>query len=699
METITTLLAEALSLCQAGHLEEGQQKYLEILKLDPVNTKALSNLASIAMHHGNLDKAIALFKKSLAIQSDQPIPYYNYGMALQKAKQLEQALTAYDVAIRLNPSFVQAYNNRGLTHSELKLHEDALADFNQAIQINPEYAEAYNNRGLTHSELKRHEEAMIDYNRAIQLNLNYAEAYNNRAITLSELKRHEEAMTDCNQAIQLNPNYAEAFNNRALTYSKLNRHEEAMIDYNRAFQLNPEIDYLLGLLLREKMKLCHWDDLDYLINKLKNGVENQQKCTSPFILGSLIDNPKLHKKNTEIYIKENFPLGAILPKIEKNKKNKKIKIGYLSADFHNHATMHLMAEIFEHHDKSQFELIALSFGPETKDIWRERAKSCFNQFIDVSNKSDIEIALLSRELAIDIAVDLKGFTRDSRTDIFAHRAAPIQVNYLGFPGTMGADYIDYIIADGVIIPEENKHYYSEKIIYLPHSYQANMRNRSMSDKTFTRKEMGLPDDSFVFCSFNNNYKITPATFDCWMRILQTVENSVLWLFQTNETAINNLKKEAESRGVNSDRLVFASRLPVEEHFKRIQLADLFLDTSPYNAHTTASDALRVGLPILTLIGSAFASRVAASLLKTVNLTELIATNPNEYESIAINIAKNPQKLQQLKSKLKDNVTTSTLYNSSLFTQHIEQAFLAIYDRLEGNLLPEHIYIKNTRLKE
>ena len=626
METITSLLDEALSLCQSGQLVEGQKIYLQILEREPTNIKALSNLASIALHNGNLDESIALFKTSLIIDSIQPISQYNYGMALQKAKEFENALSAYNAAIKLNPNFVQAYNNRGLTHSELKRHEDALADFDQAIQINPDYAEAYNNRGLTHSELKRH--------------------------------------------------------------------EDALADFSRAFELNPEMDYVLGRFMHTKMHLCDWETIDDLVNKTKKAIGNQQKVIIPFILGSLIGCPEIQKQNTENYIKATLPSVPLLPKIEKKQKNKKIKLGYFSADFHNHATMHLMAELFERHDKTQFELIAFSFGPDLHDEWRIRAKSSFDQFIDVRDKSEIEIAELARLLAIDIAVDLKGFTQDARTNIFTHRAAPIQVNYLGFPGTMGADYIDYIIADHTLIPEDNKNCYSEKIAYLPNSYQANIKNRSISGKTFTRKEMGLPEDSFIFCSFNNNYKITPTVFDSWMRILNRVENSVLWLFKTNDTAVKHLKREAEVRGVNSRRLVFASRLPVEEHLKRIQLADLFLDTLPYNAHTTASDALRVGLPLLTIMGKAFSSRVAASLLKTVNLQELIASDPNEFELIAIDIAKNPKKLQQLKSKLKDSLTTSTLYNSNLFTNQIESLYKMMYERSEGNLPPAHIYITN-----
>ena len=322
------------------------------------------------------------------------------------------------------------------------------------------------------------------------------------------------------------------------------------------------------------------------------------------------------------------------------------------------------------------------------------AIASFDQFIDVRSRTDLDVASLARELEIDIAVDLKGFTHGSRASIFAHRAAPIQVNYLGYPGTMGAAYIDYIIADPILIPNDKREHYSERIAYLPNSYQVNVKDRLISDKAISRKEVGLPEDAFVFCSFNNNYKITPQTFDRWMRILQAVEGSVLWIFKNNETAVENLKKEAELRGIDRSCLVFASFIPVGEHLKRIQLADLFLDTLPYNAHTTASDALRVGLPLVTLIGKSFASRVAASLLNAVGLQELITTTPEVYESLAIELATNPQQLEKVKNKLLTNLPTSPLYNAKLFTQHIEQAYQEMYQRYQDGLAPDHIYIEN-----
>jgi predicted O-linked N-acetylglucosamine transferase (SPINDLY family) len=351
-----------------------------------------------------------------------------------------------------------------------------------------------------------------------------------------------------------------------------------------------------------------------------------------------------------------------------------------------------MAELFELHDKNQFELVGFSFGPTAKDEMRKRLKNSFDQFIDVSAKSDMEIAQLSRSLNIDIAVDLKGFTQDSRAGIFANRTAPIQVSYLGYPGTMGADYMDYIIADKTIIPVESQSCYSEKVVYLPNSYQANDRKRLISERQFTRQELGLPESGFVFCCFNNSYKILPATFDGWMRILKSVDGSVLFLYSENDWAEKNLKKEALTRGVDCTRLVFAGRMPLSEHLARHRQADLFLDTLPYNAHTTTSDALWTGLPVLTLMGRSFASRVAASLLNAIGLSELITNTQEDYEALAIELAMNPKKLADIKLKLVSNRLTTHLFNTPLFTKNIEAAYIKMMERYLANLQPDHIFV-------
>jgi predicted O-linked N-acetylglucosamine transferase (SPINDLY family) len=412
----------------------------------------------------------------------------------------------------------------------------------------------------------------------------------------------------------------------------------------------------------------------------------------PFVLLALNDDVLLHKKSSEIYIQSKHPFNSFLGPIHSHKNGQKIRIGYFSADFHNHATGYLMAELLELHNKDQFELVGFSFGPRVNDEMQERLKKSFDNFFEISGQPDIDVARLSRNLNINIAVDLKGFTQDSRTGIFSYRAAPIQVNYLGYPGTTGANYIDYIIADKTIIPTDSQLFYTEKIVHLPNCYQVNDSKRVISDRQFTRQELGLPEKGFVFCCFNNNFKILPATFDGWMRILKAVDGSVLWLFQDNSWVTKNLKKEAYKQGIDERRLIFAERLPVLEHLARHRHADLFLDTIPYNAHTTASDALWSGLPLLTLVGQSFASRVAASLLNAIGLPELITNTQEAYEALAIELAMNPKKLADIKLKLANNRLTTPLFDTPLFTKHIEAAYIKMYERYQADLEPEHISI-------
>jgi predicted O-linked N-acetylglucosamine transferase (SPINDLY family) len=392
----------------------------------------------------------------------------------------------------------------------------------------------------------------------------------------------------------------------------------------------------------------------------------------------------LQLKASQTWSKE-FPQNDSLGPIKKTAPKPKIRLGYYSADFYNHATCILMAELFEKHDRSKFELFAFSFGPDIKDHMRTRVEAAFDQFIDVSTMSDKEIAEFSRMLGIDIAIDLKGSTKDHRFGIFSYRAAPVQVSYLGYPGTMGAEYIDYLIADKTLIPEESQKFYTEKIAYMPHSYQVNDRSRVISDSVFTKQEVGLPEEGFVFACFNSNYKITPDVFDVWVRILKSVEGSVLWLFEDNETAATNLRKEAQKRGLAPERLVFAPKMEISEHLARHKLADLFIDTLPCNAHTTASDALWAGLPVLTCMGESFASRVAASLLNAIEMPELITSSLTEYEELAVALGKDPQRIQALKQKLERNKLTTPLFDSSLFTSSFEDVLKQLFSKNITNI--------------
>ncbi len=407
----------------------------------------------------------------------------------------------------------------------------------------------------------------------------------------------------------------------------------------------------------------------------------------------LIDDPDLQRKVTEIFVNKHHPKNRDLPIIALYPKQKKIRIGYFSCDFHEHPVAALTAELYEVHDRNHFEIHAFSYGPDTEDKMNLRIKAGVDHFHDVRAMPHKDVAMLARSLEIDIAVDLGGFTQDARTGIFAMSAAPIQVSYIGYIGTLGANYYDYLVADQTMIPKEKQQHYSEKIVYLP-SFQVNDSTQPPPSTSLTRQDVGLPETGFVFCCFNNNFKITPTTFDSWGRILEKVKDSVLLIYADNESAQINLSKEITLRGIDPSRLIFGKRLSKSEYLARYRVADLFLDTHPYNAGTTASDALRMGLPVLTYLGSSAVSRHAASILNALNLPELITTTLEEYESLAIELATDPEKLKIIKDKLVSNLSTAPLYDTSLFARNLESAYSMMYDRYQRGLEADHIYVKH-----
>ena len=597
--------------------------------------------------------------KQVQPQSQAVAQLFQQGISLHQQGGLAQAKTIYEQVLAKQPKHFDALHMLGVIAAQTNNHALAVELMGKAIEINPNSASAYSNRGLALQDLKRTDEALASYDKAIALKPDYAEAFNNRGIALQDLKRLDEALAS----------------------------------YDKAVALKPDYEFVFGMKLHTQMNLCDWSDLPGQLDRLESALSEDRKVTTPLPLLGLIDNPELQLLASKIYAEARYPASDVLGDFIKRAPDGKIRIGYYSADFHNHATSYLMAELLEAHDAQRFELYGFSFGPDNQDEMRKRISDGFDQFIDVTKESDHEVAKISRHLGVDIAVDLKGFTKDSRTGIFAGRCAPIQVNYLGYPGTIGATYMDYIVADKTLIPQESQEHFSEKIVYLPHSYQVNDSKRKISDKVFTRHELGLPDSSFVFCCFNNNYKILPATFDGWMRLLKSVKGSVLWLFEDNPTAGKNLRKEAEVRGVDPTRLVFAKRLKLDEHLARHRLADLFIDTFPCNAHTTTSDALWAGLPVLTLIGKSFAARVAASLLNAMDLPELITQTQQQYEARAIELANEPEKLAEIKTKLHSNLRTSPLFNGELFARHIEAAYVEMQRRhIFGETL-DHIYVE------
>lgn len=692
--------------------------------------EVLHDLGLAYFHLQKYAESIETFKKALALRPDSFEVLTNLGNALKAIEKNEEALAYQSKAIEVNPHRAEGWLNKGVILNELKRYDEALAQYNQAILLKPDYLEAWSNKGNVLHTLKRFDEALIHHNQAIKLSNSDAETLFNKGFTLYELKRYEEALTHYNQAILLKPNYQEALSNKglvlhtlkrfneALTYyaqalklknsdagtlynngltlHELKRYEEALAYYELANQLNPDLDCILGTLVHERMIVGVWADIDSKISALANKLRTTKKATNPFNVLSVIDSPHLHLLAAKNWIEEEFPVNYALPDIPKYA-NKKIRVAYFSADFREHPVSALTAELFELHNRDRFEIFAFSLhSVPADDHVRARLIKAFDHFIDVDDLSDLQITELARKHQIDIAVDLGGHTQGARPGIFAYRAAPIQVNYLGFPGTLGAEYMDYIIADQTIIPKDRQLYYSEKIAYLPDTYMVNDSKREPTKKPLTKSEFNLPETGFIFCCFNNSYKINPPTFQNWMRILEKVDGSVLWLSENNAAFQKNLRSEAEKRGICLDRLIFAKRVADPSiHLARHMLADLFLDARPYNAHTTAVDALLAGLPVLTLIGESFASRVAASLLNAVGLPELITHTEEEYETLAIDLATNPEKVIALKQKLTQNHSKTALFDTKLFTRNIEHTYQIMYERHQAGLVPDHIDVTSS----
>ena len=674
-----------------GDMEGFHNLLLKASQQSDCSPKALYYLGSSLLERGQFQQATLYLDRAIKVAGEFFEALHDLATAQAQLGDTKLALQNYTKALQLKKDSPELHYNLARLYDEINQPDLALVHYKNAVEIDPGYAEAWCNLGVDLARLRRYDEALQSYDRALHLRPDDATTWSNKGIVLYSLKRLNDALAAYDRAIQLSPKYAQAWVNKAAFLHDQKQYPEAIDAYEEALRLDPNIHYAAGEMLHAKMKICDWSNIEIEIANLEGAVVNNQLASSPFPVVVASSSEEINFQVAQLYAKDQFSVYA-KPKFHVKKNVQKIRIAYFSNDFFNHATAYLMAELFELHDRERFEVIAFSFSPDTQDEMQTRLKKNFDQFIDVSNMSDQEVAALSRHMETDIAIDLKGYTTNSRPQIFALGAAPLQVNYLGYPGTMGADFMDYIIADEVLIPENNQKYYSEKIIYLKNSYQVNDSKRKISDRKFSRAELNLPEDQFVFCCFNNNFKILPMMFDVWARILARVPNSVLWLLEDNLLAKENLIMQAQARGIARDRLIFAGRMDLPGHLARHQLADLFLDTLPCNAHTTASDALWAGLPVLTQRGETLAGRVAGSLLTAIDLPELIAFSQKEYEDLAVELATNPAKLKAIKEKLASNRVSSPLFNAKTFTGSLEEALMKIHRRYQGGLPPEHLYL-------
>jgi len=661
--------------------------YERALQLDPEFAEAWFGRASVLFEREQFEDALAGFEKALGLKPDLAAAWLGKGNVFLALKQISDAFTAYDEADFISPDLAETWLCRGNLFLTLNQYDEALRAYDRAHQLGPDLAEPWSGRGAALNKLTLHDEALAAFDRALEMKPDLAEAWLGRASVFYELRRYKETVVALDRALELKPNFAQAWLTRGLAWSDLLQFEFAFLDFHKAFTLDPTLAFVEGYRLFTKLNLCDWANMEWDIEQLLRRLRLGQNVTAPFALLPLPSTVADQLQCAESAAKE----SAVFPSVWSGEvySHDRIRVAYLSADFRDHAVAYLTAGLFEMHDRARFEVTGISFLSAGDSPIARRVENAFENFVQVREKSDDEIATIIRQSEIDIIVDLMGHTKHSRFGIFARRPAPIQVLYLGYAGTLGVNHLDYLVADSTVIPEEHRSYYVEKVVWLPDSYLAADNRRAISPQTPTRQECGLPNSAFVFCSFNNPYKIAPNIFRLWMRLLQAVPNGVLWLSQAHPTTMANLRREAERCGVSPQRLIFAPKIAGNaDHLARERQADLFLDTLPYNAHTTASDALWAGLPVVTCLGETFAGRVAASLLKAVGLPELITTSLEAYEALALRLARETEFLASIKTKLARNRDTHPLFDTARFTRHIEAAYTTMWERYQRGERPE-----------
>ena len=667
-----TLLNHSIALCELGRFEEACAQCDRALLLGGEQARGHALRASALRGLKRGADALASYDRALELSPRNGEIHFNRGNLLQDLGRFEEALSSYAAALALAPDHVGVINNLGTALRELGRYEEALQSYDRALSIDPRSWQAHNNRGNLFTLTGRLDEAISAFEQAIVLAPRDPESHYNLGNALQDLGRHAEAMQSYTKALSLKPNYVEALINRAGAARRLKLYQKALADYASVRRLNPRSPYLEGYIAHTRAQCCDWTHLEdekALIDAIGRG----ERACEPFSLLSLCDDERVQQTCAQNWVEHKFARIAELPR-RAARQDDRIRVAYLSPDFRNHATSHLLSRLIELHDRRQFRIVGVSFGPKANDAMRRRISGAFDAFIDVSAVSDLTAAAMLEAEGVDIAVDLAGHTEYARTGILARRPAAVQANYLGYPGTMGARFIDYLIADPRIIPEASKPLYTEKIVYLPDTYQANDDQAEVAAVPSSRPQAGLPAEGFVFCCFNNSYKIRPHVFAVWMRLLRRVAGSVLWLLGDSPACVDNLRREAKSHGVAPERLIFAPRVSSAEHLARHKLAGLFLDTLPYNAHTTASDALRAGVPLVTCVGHSFAGRVAASLLQAVGLTELVTRSLADYEELVTKLAANPDHLARVRAELAANLRTHALFDADRFRRNIEAAY-------------------------
>ncbi len=598
---------------------------------------------------------------------------------LQNKGQIEEASKLFWEVLATDPGNAAALYSLSLIALNVGNHAEALRISDHGIKVAPFFSPLRLIHGAVLQAMGCKEDALQSYNKALEISPNYVEVLTNSGVLLRDMLRHKEALERFNHILTFEPTNTSALVNCGILLTEFKQSEQAVTMFKHLININPDYDYALGLLAYERLHMGDWTDFELLSKQIIEGIRSGRRTSKSLAFMSFSDSAEDHQLAANLFAQHFCPKRAVSYWQGERYSHKKIRLAYVSPDLREHPVGHLMAGVFELHDKFRFELTAISLGIDDGSRLRGRMLKTFDHFIDANQMSAPQIAKIMRDMEIDIAVDLSGYTSDSRADIFAHRPVPVQVNYLGYPGTMGTEYMDYILADRHVIPEYQQKFYNEKVVYLPDTYLPTDSSIQISERTPTREECGLPPTGIIFCSFSHDYKILPAIFVIWMRLLKQVPSSILWLMSRSDVSKRNLRLAAEQHGVDSSRLIFAGRVPlVEDHLARYRLADVFLDTHPYNAHTTAADALMAGLPVVTYMGNSFPSRVAGSLLHAIGLPELIAHTLEEYEQIALRLVTTPALLADIKARIAANQATYPLFDTEAFCRNLEAAYIAMW---------------------
>jgi protein O-GlcNAc transferase len=681
----------ARALAMLGKFEAALASHERALALVPDDLDARLERGVVLSELARHQEALADYEAVLAKRPDSVAALNNRGAALQELDRDAEAEACFARALALAPDDPKVHANRGAVLVKTKRYEEALVFLDRAIALAPADKNALYNSGYALQALQRPREAVSSYDRCLALAPRHVEALNNRGAALNEIKMYDEALASFERALALAPGHAQARFNRGNAQKGLGRFGEASASFEAALATGADLPYALSGIAECAVKICDWPRTASIAAELASHVTDGKSIVSPFTLMTYDTTPALQLAGAKAFAAARFP--ACKPIHGGVGRHDRLRIAYLSANFNRHPMSHLMVNLFERHDRTKFEVTGISFGADDGSAIRARTVAAFDRFVDVGELGDRDAAQALRDLEIDIAVDIMGYTQDARPGIFAHRPAPLQVSYLGYPGTMGADFIDYIIADAIVVPPGEETFYSEQVVRLPDCYQVNDRERPIDETSARRAEAGLPERGFVFCCFNNNYKITAPVFDVWMRLLSNVDGSVLWLLRDNDAAAGNLKREARSRSVDPARLVFANRIEQPQHLARHRLADLFLDTLPYNAHSTCSDALWAGLPVLTCTGKSFAGRVAASLLHAVGLPELVTGSLADYAARALWLAEDQSLLGEIRKRLMENRLNCPLFDTDLSRRHLEAAYKRMWRSLRRGERPRSFTIE------